>query len=242
MAIPSTGPISLFQIQVEFGGSSPISLSEYYRGGANVPESTINQRIPTSSIIRFSDFRGSSKFFSSVTPPINGISTNTFAQDSINQNGLPGVTGSYQKYFIKTFQGFEVGASGTQITVPNMTIGIRGDEREAKIFGPGDRDTGIRNPGVEIVFRQSRFGAESIVGTFRGSGESTDDNSPILNVFVPGGTITVNSVGFYTVRWVADVFSENLGVAPVNIFNSQSFQMSAFGVANYINIVGDGWG
>ena len=32
MALPTTGPISLGQIQTEFGGSNPISLSEYYAG------------------------------------------------------------------------------------------------------------------------------------------------------------------------------------------------------------------
>lgn len=30
-----TAPLSWSQIQTEFGGANPISLSEYYRGGAN---------------------------------------------------------------------------------------------------------------------------------------------------------------------------------------------------------------
>lgn len=37
MALQTSGPISLSQVQSEFGGSNPISMSEYYRGGANVP-------------------------------------------------------------------------------------------------------------------------------------------------------------------------------------------------------------
>jgi len=38
MALPSSGPISLLDIQNEFGGSAPISLSEYY-GKGNAPNS-----------------------------------------------------------------------------------------------------------------------------------------------------------------------------------------------------------
>ena len=57
----STSP-SLSQIQTEFGGSNPISLSEYYRGGANVPSvqhtsATDGNAISTSGAIRFGMFR-----------------------------------------------------------------------------------------------------------------------------------------------------------------------------------------
>ena len=37
MALQTSGTISLLQVQTEFGGSNPIGMSEYYRGGANVP-------------------------------------------------------------------------------------------------------------------------------------------------------------------------------------------------------------
>ena len=38
MALQTSGSISLSELASEFGGSAPHSLSEYYRGGANVPE------------------------------------------------------------------------------------------------------------------------------------------------------------------------------------------------------------
>lgn len=57
MAIPASGPISLSMIQAEFGGTDPISLSEYYRGGAYV--GSHNTGIPTSGPIKLSDFYGS---------------------------------------------------------------------------------------------------------------------------------------------------------------------------------------
>ena len=37
MAIPSSGSLAISAIQTEFGGSNPVSMSEYYSGGDNVP-------------------------------------------------------------------------------------------------------------------------------------------------------------------------------------------------------------
>lgn len=39
MALPSSGPLSLSDIQGEFGGSNPIGLSEYYGAAAGIPSS-----------------------------------------------------------------------------------------------------------------------------------------------------------------------------------------------------------
>ena len=39
MALPASGPISLDDIQTEFGGTNPIGLSEYYSAAAGVPAS-----------------------------------------------------------------------------------------------------------------------------------------------------------------------------------------------------------
>lgn len=59
MAIPATGPVSLAQIQAEFGGDIPISLSEYYRNGALTTSN--NTSVATGSAgttITMSGFRG----------------------------------------------------------------------------------------------------------------------------------------------------------------------------------------
>lgn len=37
MTLQTSGAISLSQVQSEFGGANPISMSEYYRGGTYVP-------------------------------------------------------------------------------------------------------------------------------------------------------------------------------------------------------------
>ena len=60
MALPTSGALSLSDIQTEFGGSNPISLSEYYAGGLYVPSGTsgTNGAVPTSGEIAVSDFYG----------------------------------------------------------------------------------------------------------------------------------------------------------------------------------------
>ena len=61
MALQSSGAISLNDIQTEFGGTNPISISEYYRGGAFVTGN--NTGVPTSGEIALSDFYGAAQLF-----------------------------------------------------------------------------------------------------------------------------------------------------------------------------------
>jgi hypothetical protein len=66
MVLPvSPNPISLGQIQTEFGGSNPISISEYYNGGPYVTHTVtaIAPNVPSSGPIKFSDFYGAAKLF-----------------------------------------------------------------------------------------------------------------------------------------------------------------------------------
>lgn len=65
MTLPSSGAISLSDIQTEFGGSNPISLSEYYAGGAYVNAGTSGTygAVPSSGAISLRNFYGTSKIF-----------------------------------------------------------------------------------------------------------------------------------------------------------------------------------
>ena len=60
--LPS-GPLSFSQIQGEFGGSNPISLSEYYRTGLYVPDIPQAATIPTGGTISVTSFFGTSGYF-----------------------------------------------------------------------------------------------------------------------------------------------------------------------------------
>lgn len=61
MPLQSSGPISFSQIQSEFGGTNPISISEYYRGGLFVTPNNLG--IPTSGTISVGNFYGSANLF-----------------------------------------------------------------------------------------------------------------------------------------------------------------------------------
>ena len=58
MTLQASGAISLANVQTEFGGSAPTSISEYYRGGGIVPLVDGSANIPGSGTISLSDFYG----------------------------------------------------------------------------------------------------------------------------------------------------------------------------------------
>ena len=68
MALQSSGPISLDDLQTEFGGTNPIGIDEYYRGGGLVPDTPTNSGVPTTGAIAFDDFYGASAVTADVTP------------------------------------------------------------------------------------------------------------------------------------------------------------------------------
>lgn len=61
MTMPSSGPISFAQLQSEFGGSHPISLSEYRKVNAYsyVDTDDYAPNVPASGTVSLSNYRGS---------------------------------------------------------------------------------------------------------------------------------------------------------------------------------------
>jgi len=83
MTLPSSGALSFSQIQGEFGGSNPISLSEYYRGGPIVPNHGNTSPIPTSGTISVNNFYGTS-----ATAPVPSSRTFTHQRGGVTQGAL----------------------------------------------------------------------------------------------------------------------------------------------------------
>lgn len=96
MTLPSSGPLSLFDIKGEFGGSAAPALQDYYAGGAFVPAGTTGTGgpIPSSGGISIQAFYGSSNVIfspaggSSGSPNIidSSGSTNTSVSISCNRS------------------------------------------------------------------------------------------------------------------------------------------------------------
>ena len=93
MALPTTS-LSFSALQTEFGGSNPISLSEYKRGGTYVPSGTTSAygTIPTTnSNIALGLFRGTQK----TTPDVISIANDYIAADSVYESDLDFNTATY---------------------------------------------------------------------------------------------------------------------------------------------------
>ena len=115
MALPSSGPLNLSGIQTEFGGSNPISLSEYYSGGIYVPTGAygINGSLPTSGAISLNKFYGSQAALDQIQVTSNVYNSfGSFYKDmgNINNADYRWTTG----YIYKTYNFSFPGGSYTQ--------------------------------------------------------------------------------------------------------------------------------
>lgn len=153
MTLPSSGPLTLADIQTEFGGSNPISLSEYYAGGAYVPAGTSGTygAVPSSGTISIRNFYGTKKFTPVTNTYNSGSGTETIPTgasqlvievwqggaggggDSYGNVGGGGGAGAYAKKTLsltsadygKTFT-YSVGAGGAGGTLTGSG-GVGGD-------------------------------------------------------------------------------------------------------------------
>ena len=137
MAIPTSGTISLTDIQAEFGGSNPLSLKMYYKGGTYVLSTDYAPNVPTSGKISLSDFYGAKKT-TLTTITVTNVGDNfivlptTFAGNIIINNmtggggggggpdSYPGLSG----YAGRTVTGGNIAASPGDIV--NLYVGAGG--------------------------------------------------------------------------------------------------------------------
>tara|TARA_R110000782_G_scaffold97891_1_gene182981 strand:- start:1981 stop:3051 length:1071 start_codon:yes stop_codon:yes gene_type:complete len=136
MAIHGTGsPLLMSEIQTEFGGSNPISMSEYYAGGANVPSGTSGNGgdIPSSGAINFNIFYTAAK------------STRVAIALQISQ----AATSSYN-IFSNKGGSYSAGQSDVTLTVQaNVTSGATGQAAiETGSFASGDTVKIINNAQI----------------------------------------------------------------------------------------------
>lgn len=91
MVLQSNGPMSFSHIQTEFGGQNPISLSEYYSGGANVPSSVTDIPTSTTTKISLSKFFGKAKVVAQIgTGAVQWITKLESGPSSVDQ--VTGIT------------------------------------------------------------------------------------------------------------------------------------------------------
>ena len=134
MALPASGPLAFTNIQTEFGGTNPIGLNEYYRGGPFVPVSSTTTTIPSSGTIAANNFYGTAN---RVDVPLT-IGSPTYNYDVYTQASAS--------------PSYVAGISNVAVTVsPGVTVGSTSTGAYAMLvpssFSPGDTVT-ITNNGV----------------------------------------------------------------------------------------------
>ena len=117
MALSSTGTIRFSQIQGEHGGANPISMSEYYRGGAYV--SNNNGSVGTGGQLNMSNFRGTVRAVYITYEIIGGGGSGGFGVDD------GGSTGYGNHGAASTFSGGSYGLN-LNVTANGGTAGRNG--------------------------------------------------------------------------------------------------------------------
>jgi hypothetical protein len=120
MTLQASGSISLLDIQTEFGGSAPISLSEYYRGGSYVLASA-SSTIPSTSTISLSNYYGASAIVRPVVSSVAVTPSETATTFSIVTSvtlATTNTTGVTQTYTVNIYYNYAYYSTIT-LYVPN---------------------------------------------------------------------------------------------------------------------------
>jgi len=175
MAIPPSGPVSLDDIQTEFGGTNPISLSEYYSAATG---------IPASGEISISDFYGTS---SRVPIVINNTGTtlraDIYALASANPTYSAGITDVVYNNSGTLYSNVTTGASlrtgtfasGDTVKIVNtgLIIGLGGDGGQGNPVSTqytNHTTSGVGTAGGRALALQWPVTIDNTGGTIAGGG------------------------------------------------------------------------
>ena len=178
MTLQSSGAISLSNIAGEFGGSTPHSLSEYYRGGGLVQSHSGTAGIPSSGTISFNQFYGKT-----ATAPVD---------NNVSFTCVFFTTGSGKMVFnnyganSSMSDGSVVTNNGTSLTITTIDISSLGINGIAVNFG------GAANAGTGYA----AYNTGAIRGMTLGNGTNysflapqTGSQNIILESTASGGTV-----------------------------------------------------
>lgn len=126
MALSTSGPISLSQIQTEFGGVNPISMSEYYRDGLYTTPN--NSGIPTLGQLTMGNFLNTSYLPVSFTNTDNRSSATNASTYTFTSVAF-GTTDVTREIFIIVNNGNNANAGISSVTIGGITATIHGSTR-----------------------------------------------------------------------------------------------------------------
>jgi len=139
-ALPSTGPLSMSQIQGEFGGSNPIRLSEYYGAASGVP---------SSGAISIGNFRGKSNIITLTSWGAWATGTGDWSANLSTPSGTSGNAArlSGLNFYFQTASTSSSSWSGTA----TATYTIRNVFRDLPDLSPADAGKRLRGPATHSM-------------------------------------------------------------------------------------------
>ena len=200
MALPSSGVLTLADIQTEFGGTNPIDLSEYYRGGGLVPDSGPNAAIPTSGVISVSDFYGAANLINLDFTVQGTLVTRTAGTYS----GVSIGTANTNRMVVISSSG---GSSPSSVTIGGITATIVNGPSSAQYFAYAKVPTGTT---ATIVLTGNTSNTQQIY-TFN-TVNTAPTNSLVSTTSVPANT---NGTSTFTQNPVA---TESVFMATASFF------------------------
>ena len=201
----SPNPISMVDVQTEFGGSNPISLSEYYKGGTYVP-SSITASIPVSGAIDMSIFRGVTKM-----PPN--------LSDYLNLGSFQATTWNFSWQEV-------IGGNRNNTVYGTFSVGSQGYPLICNIYDAGGGDEFYT--GASVV---NLGGNRSGTATFNHIGGG--GNSDVFGN--PSPTFTMTNPYWVTARFRMDCNWMVHSHTRINfqVYKSDGTQLSASGFIDY---------
>ena len=180
MALPASGQLSISDIATEFSDSQPNLMSDYYRGGAVVPDAAANGNVPVSGAISIGNFYNAANrtalaltissstqnydVFSNASPSPLYAAGITDVTLTINPGVLVGSSAT-TTYAMSVPSGFNPGDTVTIIN--NGVVQGRGGNAGAGSTSPGVGGGG--NPGGSALY-VNRATTITNNGTFAGGG------------------------------------------------------------------------
>ena len=203
MTLQSSGAISFTNLQSEFGGSHPIKLSEYYKGGGAVP-STVSETVTAASMSgSVYDGRGggystypainsSGRLYYSSTWADNGYTGTGDISWTVNKTGLYHFTGSYYIQNATRTATHTWYVNGSQVATYGLTAGNSSSSHSGNF-------TVNAGQTVRVVVSWPSAGWASCGLSFGGSTSSNNAIDVTVNASVPTSG-AINLADFYSSR------------------------------------------
>ena len=235
MALPSSGAISFSQIQTEFGGTDPISLSEYYNttSGLGLNISSQYSSIPASGAIAMSDFYGGQGF--------NFYETTTFTTtDGISGGSLSvsvsSTSSMKDRWIIIQFGGYR--GNGPFNINPTITVSTGGTGSATVTAFNTYSYPASDGRSNAIAYRKIADGATSVTLAYTnpnyrtgGNQQGDGDYNPIVNSYgyTIGSVFVVSGVPTLTHYGLQQTGSLNVstGTITLNATSTKSFAVFA---------------